>query len=84
MLKESGAKPFSYWKNCWFMITVIFVLSNLTFLASYVLHKTKALRTKPWDYLKNVIEDDLPTVEMPILNKINSDNAAVQKSHRDA
>jgi len=54
-LKEMGAIAYSQWKNCWLFVTVVMIISTLSFCLSYGLHRAKLCGVKPYKG-KHVIE----------------------------
>lgn len=48
-LKHLGAVPYSPWKNCWLLITVVMIVSTLSFCLSYGMHLAKLCGVKGYN-----------------------------------
>ena len=48
-LIDDGMSPYSFWKNCGLMITLMFVLGALIFLISYLFHRCKLCGARPYN-----------------------------------
>jgi hypothetical protein len=47
-LKAMGAVEYSAWKNCWFFVTVVMIVSILSFCLSFGMHKAKLCGVQPY------------------------------------
>jgi len=56
-LINSGAHPYSVWKNCWLFVVVVMIVSTLSFCLSYGLHRAKLCGAKAYKCKEEKFEE---------------------------